>query len=135
LPELSEHEKMVNQIFDYCVSYYGDGNTVSYVFDINGLGSQNRPPMIGNSRPDLYGERLTDGLELIGEAKTKSDLVNSHTEKQFGDYLSYVEHIDAILLVIVAYTQVRRCERLIKSVAKDWKRVCGKVIILPGGSY
>lgn len=47
------------------------------------------PPNIDGSRPDIYGRSRDFQFELIGEAKTSSDLDTKHSAKQFSSYLKW----------------------------------------------
>ena len=130
----AEHEAMVSQLLSYCIATYGDHAQVSYALDTVGLGSDNRPPKVGNSRPDVYGKRPSDGIELIGEAKTKGDLENIHTERQVADYAGYVENRHSILLIIVPWPLTRACKSLVLRVCPEFHSWPTKLVILPGGS-
>ena len=107
---------------------------MSYSLDVVGLGGDKRPPIFDHSRPDLYGKRPSDGFEIIGEAKTKGDLENTHTERQVSHYSSYVEHRDAKLIIIVPWPLTRTCKALVLRVCPDFCSWREKLIILPGGS-
>jgi hypothetical protein len=125
---------MVSQLLDHCMSEFGGHDTVSYSFDIVGLGGENRPPIFGRSRPDLYGKRPSDSLEIIGEAKTKGDLENIHTIQQIADYSEYVEPRHAKLLLIVPWPLTRACKSLVLTTCKNFISWREKLTIVPGGS-
>jgi hypothetical protein len=131
---LVEHEALVQQLYKHCISKYGGADQVSYSFDVTGSGAQSRPPMVGMSRPDLYGKRPQDGFEIIGEAKTKGDLENIHTEKQIFDYTTYVQRSNAVLAFIVPWPLQIACKALILRVNPTFKLMKRKLIIVPGGS-
>ena len=131
---MAEHEVLVGQLFDYCILEFGDNDLVSYSFDVVGLGGQQRPPVFGSSRPDLYGKRPSDGFEIIGAAKTKNDLENLHTERQVADYSEYVERSHAVLAFIVPWPLTRACKALILGVNPSFGLLEKKLVIVPGGS-
>ena len=133
--EKSEHEVMVNQAFEFCKLHFGNEDRISYSFDINGIGGQKRPPKFGlrGSRPDLYGFRPSDGFKLIGEAKTKDDIENVHTEKQLNDYLDYIKFEDAKLIFITPINRQSMSKNFIKSIRPDYLELEDKIIIIPGG--
>jgi hypothetical protein len=133
LSRMVEHEVLVEQLFGHCISEYGGLDRVSYSFDLVGFGGEKRPPIFGSSRPDLYGKRPSDGFEIIGEAKTKGDLENVHTERQVADYSEYVQNTRAVLAFIVPWPLTRACRALIKSVNPALCSLEGKLIIFPGG--
>ena len=49
------------------------------------------PPPIGTFRPDLYAEESSCNPVVIGEAKTETDLNNSHTADQVTAFVTYLE--------------------------------------------
>lgn len=131
---MSEHEYLVHSLLEHCKTKYGGSDKVLYYLDKTGIGSQQRPELINGSRPDIYGKRFSDGLEIIGEAKTRGDLETARSEKQFRDYGSYVCPRNCILLAIVPITYVRACRALILHVCPELRAHPGKLEIVPGGS-
>ena len=76
MSESQEHRKLVETIVEFVNYQYPFLEKGEYFID-NGVGE--RPPgMSDSSIPDFYCE--SKGYLIIGEAKTKDDIVNDHSE-------------------------------------------------------
>jgi len=133
LERLSEHDVMVRQLFAQCIDKVGDENIVSYTFDHVGLGAQKRPPMIGSSRPDLYGIRLYDGFIVLGEAKTANDLETERSHTQIKNYLEFIEFRESVLFYVVPMSRQNKCRSIMRSINPTCLEIESKVLIMAGG--
>jgi hypothetical protein len=78
-----------------------------------------RSPVIFGYVPDIYYKSADGLLVVIGEAKTRSDLENTHTIAQFKSFLRYCQDYRPSMLVIaVPWDMVR----LAKSMTHRIKR-------------
>lgn len=49
------------------------------------------PPALGDARPDVFARRSLPAAVVIGEAKTRCDIDNPHTEGQLLCYFGYLK--------------------------------------------
>jgi Superfamily II DNA/RNA helicases, SNF2 family len=100
MTESVEHKNLVDDLVDYVSHIFPEIDSGYYLID---NGSMDSPPKIGDGhRPDFYCEGC--GYLLIGEAKTKNDIINDHTELQFESYLErcyFAEKNEDITPVII----------------------------------
>ena len=87
MTESQEHYNYVSEIIDYVKLSYPFINPSSYCAD---RPDYDRPPQLyGSYIPDFYCE--SDGVVIIGEAKTANDIDNIHTRNQFKSYVIHRE--------------------------------------------
>lgn len=58
--------------------------------DIQDGATIDMPPIIGNNRPDVFARDLSEGIIVIGEAKTANDIDNQHTFDQLISFFDYL---------------------------------------------
>ncbi|WP_299409982.1 hypothetical protein [uncultured Roseobacter sp.] len=87
--ESEEHTILVSQLSDFVRKQHGGiGNLALYVDD-QALGRE-RPQRIGNHLPDLYAEDVPRTFVVIGEAKTRLDLITSRSRQQISAFVDYL---------------------------------------------
>ena len=87
MPESDEHSNLVTLLHGYIAERFCGGNRNRVLTDSIGSESPSRPPSIEGYVPDAYVLLNERGRVVIGEAKSLSDLENSHTEAQVAAFL------------------------------------------------
>ena len=85
---------------------------------------------IDNFIPDIYARCLNDNLEIIGEAKTGSDIQSRHSEEQFLSYLKYCNYSKAIFILAVPYVFRAFAKNLIGSLGSQTDTLNAHVIVI-----
>lgn len=83
---------------------------------------RNRPPNIRGHIPDVFATASDLTKETIGEAKTRWDIENEHTENQLKAFISYSAINKNVKVVIAVPWDMRACAR---NMTKKLKRECG----------
>ena len=80
---------------------------------------KNGPPTINGFKPDIYYD--FNQLLIIGEAKTKDDLLNDHTKKQLEAYIKLCANYNgkSRLYLAVPWMESVLANNLIKKISKN----------------
>lgn len=70
-----------------------------FIDDIAG-GNGNLPPTIGGHRPDVAWVTLEGRFRYIGEAKTRNDVINAHTNSQLRAFMRVLHEQESGELVV-----------------------------------
>ena len=111
MPESEEHSTLVSILHSYIAERFCYGNGDRIVTDSQGLYSPNRPPSITGYVPDAYVALNDLGVVVIGEAKSMTDLENSHTEDQITAFLKRCELVEGSVFVLAVPWPVERLAR------------------------
>lgn len=87
MPESALHMSLVCRLEDFSKRCEFLGMEPLVYLDNPQSDSQNSPIHIDSFRPDLYARSRSGGFELIGEAKTATDLDTVHSTKQITAFL------------------------------------------------
>lgn len=72
--------------------------------DLPGFIGCDKPPKIGNFRPDVYAVDAPLTKTIVGEAKTQLDLETDHTKAQLASFISFLKlQRNAVLVVAVPW--------------------------------
>lgn len=63
------------------------------------------PPQINGSRPDVYGRSKQGDFIVIAEAKTDNDIENTHSRRQFEDYIGHIKNCGEGCMVLAVTGQ------------------------------
>ena len=119
MAESATHRKMVKRLEQWIVNNYDKSEKIFIWTDTPQNGPSSFPITIEGFVPDLYAKFLSSTEQIIGEAKTASDLDTQHTEKQITAFLRYCAiNQNTILILAVPWDLVRYTRSLIKY----WKR-------------
>ena len=82
---------------------------------------KNSPPTINGFKPDIYYD--FDGVLVIGEAKTKDDIVNEHTRRQLETYIKLCSNFKgrSCLYIAVPWTESILVNNIVKNIMKKLK--------------
>ena len=81
---------LLSQMLKYVRALEQQSHRLLVLHDLPGPIGCDKPPKIGNFRPDIYAANAPTTMVIIGEAKTASDLETTHSRKQFFSYLRYL---------------------------------------------
>lgn len=87
--ESEEHTFLVSQLADFVRKQHGGMGNLALYFDDQALGRE-RPQRIGSHLPDLYAEDVPRTFVVIGEAKTRLDLITSRSRRQISTFVDYL---------------------------------------------
>ena len=98
----------------YVRAFEQQSDRLLVLHDLPGPIGCDKPPKIGESRPDLYAANAPTTMVIIGEAKTASDLETTHSRKRLLSYLRYLAlYPGSTLLVGVPWTMRTRAAHLL----------------------
>lgn len=80
---------------------------------------KDRPHRCGGYCPDLFATDLPTTFEIIGEAKTSSDIERPHSRRQLAGFLEHLSvQKDAYLYVCVPHPTVARARTIIARIRR-----------------
>lgn len=97
MAESKEHMEYVNLVEQYVLNKIPIEQR-GFVF-VDTPSSAYKPPIIGNSRPDLYF--CYNNILIIGEAKTVKDFESKHSKEQYATYLKECQKFQGNALLIL----------------------------------
>lgn len=114
--ESLKHISLINIMKEYICSKENVDKALLFVDDP--ADRKNAPPTINGYRPDIYYD--FNGLLIIGEAKTKDDLLNNHTKGQLENYLILCANYtgESRLYLSVPWTEAILAQNLVKKYSK-----------------
>lgn len=119
MSESRQHKKLVELIIEYVEDRVGQDNVCFIESDI----PDDRPlPSMTEEgvRPDVTYEY--NGLMIIGEAKTKDDVLRPHSLEQYTSYLKKCSrfHGKAEYVMAVPWMEYASANNIIKKIKKDY---------------
>lgn len=119
MSESGQHKKLVELIIEYVEDRVGQ----DYICFIESDISDNRPlPLMTEEgfRPDVTYEY--NGLMIIGEAKTKDDVLRDHSLAQYASYLKKCSLFQgkAEYVMAVPWLEQASANNVIKKIKKDY---------------
>lgn len=114
MPESRGHMNLVIALKKWVADQYFQGQSRSLLVDEPDSARGAKPVDIGGHVPDLFVPGLSDGLLVIGEAKTANDLENTHTKSQIEAFLRYCSsRTEAVFVMAVPWHMTRYARNLI----------------------
>lgn len=102
---------------DYCVAR---GGNFSVFVDHLGPYSSFKPPIMGDSVPDVFALSIDSRAIVVVEVETSISLLTYHTEKQLLDFLGYCErYSDSLFVLSVPWPIAIRARQLLISYASE----------------
>ena len=102
---------MVTILHSYIVDRFCGGREERILTDSVGKESSSRPPPIEGYVPDAYVMLNEQGRVVIGEAKSMSDLENSHTEAQVTAFLRRCGKAEGSVFILAVPWPIERLAR------------------------
>ena len=111
MPESEEHSSLVVMLHSYIADRFCNGETTRVFTDSISSESRTRPPSIAGYVPDAYVALNELGRVVIGEAKSLTDLENSHTEAQVTEFLRRCGMAEGSAFILAVPWPVERLAR------------------------
>ncbi|MGA2545395.1 MAG: hypothetical protein ABSF43_02515 [Rectinemataceae bacterium] len=119
MAESNIHIKLVSALVSWIATKYFQGERGSLLIDSSESPAIAKPSGINGYVPDVIGHGLSDGLVVIGEAKTSGDLENLHTQEQLKAFLQYcAARPSSIFVLAVPWHMTRFARALLKSIGR-----------------
>jgi len=90
LGESAKHLELVSRILSHIEKTYVGMDAVATIHDLPGTIGCEKPPKIGQFKPDVYAIDAPLTRTIIGEAKTQSDLETNRTAAQFNAFMNFL---------------------------------------------
>lgn len=115
--ESAKHVDLINLMKDK-ICFNEDVDAALILLDLPS-DRKNGPPTINGFKPDLYYD--FNQLLIIGEAKTKDDLLNEHTKSQIETYIKLCANYvgQSRLYLAVPWMESVLANSLIKKISKE----------------
>lgn len=116
MAESAKHILLINLMKSIIIDKENIDSALIFVDDP--IDRTNCPPIINGYRPDLYYD--FNGRLIIGEAKTKNDLLNSHTNNQLETYIKLCSNFKgySCFYLSVPWTESALAKNIIKKLIK-----------------
>ncbi len=88
-------------------------DAVATIHDLPGRVGCEKPPMIGQFKPDVYAIDAPITRTIIGEAKTQGDLETNHTDAQFRSFMNFLRLQPNPVFILAVPWQARVLARTI----------------------
>ena len=113
MSEATAHMDLVKAIQEWVSIKFFCGDLGCIYIDGPDSSEQRKPPKLNGFIPDVFAKR-DHATVVIGEAKTFSDLENTHTNEQLGAFLTYCHTLPGSCLVLaVPWFMTRRAKSLL----------------------
>ncbi len=120
MSESKLHASLVQHLIKWITVKFASEHQYMVFVDHSGGEGNCRPPIIGNSVPDVYIPPINNFGPIIGEAKTSSDLESRHSIVQLKDFLSGCHTSKTSELVLaVPWEAARTARNLLRQLKKQ----------------
>lgn len=117
MAESATHLELISRILEYIKDAYSGINHVSTLHDLPGVIGCEKPPKIGNFRPDVYAIDAPLTRTVVGEAKTVGDLESGHTREQIKAFLRFLRFQSNSVFILAVPWQINiRARNLLESI-------------------
>jgi hypothetical protein len=117
--ESTQHQKLLLRLVEYVTTKFQDLYSLTITHDLPKLIKEEKPPMIGGFRPDLYGSDVPKTTVVVGEAKTALDLETEHSLSQYNAFLNYlIGQPGATFVISVEWNAVAAARRVFGNIKK-----------------
>lgn len=120
MPESISHAGLVDSLREYIRVHILNGECGCMLYDSFGTDANSRPYEISGHIPDILAYPLRGTYkQIVGEAKTASDIENSHTHSQLTSFLTHCTCMERTLLVVaVPWTHSRLARNLLTRLSR-----------------
>lgn len=117
MPESDQHQRLILRLVDYIKARFAKNYSLTILDDLpKAIGSE-KPPTIGNFRPDVYAVDVPETIVIVGEAKSVKDLESFHSRDQYRSFLSFLsKRENSYFLLAVPFQSVPAARRVISSI-------------------
>ena len=130
MPESLSHKQLVRNLRLWIEKNYQHREVVFLWIDNCPEEGFIQPKRIGSYIPDVFARCMTDGLEIIGEAKTGNDIQSRHSEEQFIGYLRHCKLNGSLFVLSIPYLYRAFSKTLIKFLRTENSAQAANFIII-----
>jgi len=129
--ESAKHLELVRCILIYVQENYVGVDHVAMLHDLPGSIGCDKPPKIGEFRPDVYAVDAPLTKTIIGEAKTQADLETDHTKNQLRAFMRFLRLQDnAVLVLAVPWQAKARGRTILKALAGEIDAPKTRIVVI-----
>ena len=111
-------------------------SSMSFIVDVQQRPGDPVPPLIADSRPDVYATDQMASSTIIAEGKTVHDLDNKHTYKQLVSFATYLEHrSNGSLFLSVSGCAANRAKTLLRIVRDTTSAARTNFVVFDGCDF
>lgn len=107
MPDSLNHTALLQRLHTYVQGTINPNQQIAILHDLPGLIGCEKPPYIGQFRPDLYASDAPTSCVIIGEAKTAQDLETPHSREQINAYARHLAMYPGSTLILAVPWQLR----------------------------
>jgi len=124
--ESLNHIALLERLFSHVQKTISPRQHIAVLHDLPGVIGCEKPPCIGQFRPDLYASDAPTTSVIIGEAKTAQDLETPHSRAQIHAYAKHLALYPGSTFILAVPWQLRARAEIIMSQALE--SACAKDI-------
>lgn len=118
--ETAGHRILVEYLGEFVIKEYRSHPTLAVDLDFDNRPDSPRPPNINGNIPDLFARDALGKVEVVGEAKTASDLDTIRSYNQIENFLQYVfSNNQASFILCVPWQLEIFAEGIIEKIVQD----------------
>lgn len=131
--ESDEHAALVVGLTEYVRERHGSrGNLALYLDDQ--MRDRERPQRISGHLPDLYAEDVPRTFVIIGEAKTRPDLLATRSRRQLASFVQYLSLYEcAFFYLAVPLLAKPAATSLLRELGREHATVRTRILTLEVG--
>lgn len=117
--ETEEHLQLVRRTVQYVEWRLRAYPAVAIFTDLPTTPRDGKPPRVGGFVPDVFATDVPTTFNVIGEAKTETDLEQPHTVLQLTAFLEHLRLLGGILVVAVPWQARAAARRLVQELTSS----------------
>lgn len=131
--ESDEHALLVSSLTAFVRERHGAAGNLALYLDDQKMGRE-RPQRIGGHLPDLYAQDVPRTFMVIGEAKTKADLITPRSRRQLASFVRYLTlHEAAFLYLAVPFIAKPTAKKLMRELEAAYGTVGSHILTIDTG--
>lgn len=131
MAESDQHQQLIQRIVDYVNITFASKYSLTTYHDLPKAIGAEKPPAIGNFRPDFYAVDVPLTITIIGEAKTFNDLETEHSRNQYLSFISYLsQHDKGYFILAIPFQYVPATRRVISNLLRRIGAPCNDVVVI-----
>lgn len=117
--ETEEHLELVRRTVKYIRWRLRGYAAVAVFADLPTTSRDGKPPRVGGYVPDVFATDVPTTINVIGEAKTESDLEQQHTVVQLTAFLHHLRLLGGVLVLAVPWQARATARRLLQDLVRS----------------
>ena len=131
MPESDKHLQLVQCIVNHIQLVYTGVDHVASLQDLPSTIRGNKPPKIGEYRPDVFAMDAPLTRTIVGEAKTQTDLETEHTRRQLEAFISFLRlQPKPVFILAVPWQASARGKNLLELIVKQLTATTVHIVVL-----